>query len=482
MARQATSVCNSSPTATRAPSVCVFAFAVLLVGAFEAQGAPLEVSIINGRGVEVFLSFGGAATIDGQIDGSPLALGTNYSVGANSTRAGIDLTTFNGRIYLSLENALTTPTSGNGFSPNFANPSLGDYGTRWDKAEINVAPGNPFSVINLSAQDFFSVPLEIRTYTSGSTTPATVLTWHENESTVMESLASLAVNEASATNKAIVNGAAGVSTTSHGNVVRMISPATTGGIVTPYSNIGDYVDAMRTAGQQTKIAGTALSQNYDLVASFATVANPMTKAEVGDIVMTGTIGSTPTTIVLPQEFLTSIEIYMANPTEYFVDGVSTAPSNSVYDAAIRDVYVGFNIGAIGSTVENPNVPGTSFGDSTSDEWMKPDKLPFSDLYSHAQPGDPYYNQYAEVVAAAGDAYGFAFSDFVQSPLASLNPSDVVKMEIVVLVPEPPTVLLASLGLAVILLSAWHAGRHSAKVRNAQSRSRDLDGCAGRYLS
>ncbi len=467
MKSQSVSAGNRSTTTSRKIRVCAFALGTLvcfLSVASAALAAPLQVFVINQRGEEVFLSFGGAGTINGQIDSNPLALGTNYSVAAHSTRGNIELTEFSGRVFLALEGALTTPNAGNGYSPNFNNPSLGDYGTRWDKAEMTLVPGNPFSVINLSAQDFFSVPLEIRTYTSGSSTPATTLTWRKGESVVMESLASLAVNENTATNKAIVNGPAGVPTPTFGNVVRMIAPATTGGLVTPYSNIGDYVDAMRTAGQTTKIVGTALAKNYDLVASFATVANPTTKAKVGDIVLTGTITGepNPTTIVLPKGFLTSIEIYQANPTQYFVNGVSTAPTNSVFDAAIRDIYVGFNIGTIGSTVENPNVPGTSYGDSTSQQWMSPNKLPFTDLYSHAQPGNPYYNQYAEAVAGAGDAYGFAFSDFVQSPLASLNPADIVKMEIVVLdpllVPEPSTVLMAGMGLIAFFLLALRAKR------------------------
>ena len=129
----------------------------------------------------------------------------------------------------------------------------------------------------------------------------------------------------------------GVPTVSHGNVVRTIAPSTTGGPNAAYNQIGQYVQAMRTAAQTTKIFGTANNLEYDLVAAFATVANPGTGAQIGDIVMTGTLKdistmvTNPVTVVLPQTFLTSKEVFKANPTNYFVDGVPTAPSNSVFD-------------------------------------------------------------------------------------------------------------------------------------------------------
>ncbi len=101
----------------------------------------------------------------------------------SSLASGVNITTYaSGRIYLSIGAGLTSPNAGNGYAPNFNNPDLADFSTRWDKIELTIQPGanGTSGGVNLTSQDFFGLPLDVTT-TGGSQAPAH-LTWHAGHS------------------------------------------------------------------------------------------------------------------------------------------------------------------------------------------------------------------------------------------------------------------------------------------------------------
>jgi Beta-1,3-glucanase len=165
-------------------TACPFLVALLLgLGGLPMASAqaPLNLRIINNsnfQNSQVYLMFGGiAAGFDATatVNGTPntaLVLGTSYAL---SQISDIKLTSFRGgRVFISLGSALMSASAGTAWNPNFNNPSLPDYNTRWDKVEITYATGLPSGGANLSAQDFFSIPLQINTYTAANPdTPVT---------------------------------------------------------------------------------------------------------------------------------------------------------------------------------------------------------------------------------------------------------------------------------------------------------------------
>ena len=93
------------------------------------------------------------------VNGTPntaLALGTPFAL---SQISDILRSFRGGRIFISLGSPLKSASPGIAWNPNFNNPSLPDYDTSWDKIEITYATGLPSCGANLSATDFFSIPL-----------------------------------------------------------------------------------------------------------------------------------------------------------------------------------------------------------------------------------------------------------------------------------------------------------------------------------
>jgi len=80
-------------------------------------------------------------------DGTALHLGVSYSLA--DLKDGILLTKFiAGRICIKLGQKFeSVPNPGTANSPNFNNPSLPDFGFRWDKAEVTYDVNDTSSVI-----------------------------------------------------------------------------------------------------------------------------------------------------------------------------------------------------------------------------------------------------------------------------------------------------------------------------------------------
>ncbi len=107
---------------------------------------------------------------------------------------------------------------------------------------------------------------------------------------------------------------------------------------------------------------------------------------------------------------------------YQLDGSPGHFDNTVYDAVIRDVLAGFNLGFVASATTDPST-GTAFGDEASGLWLKSPKA-----FDFLQPGQPFYNQYARVIATNSNAYGFPYSDRWQTVQANLNsPIDALQL-------------------------------------------------------
>ncbi|QOY85879.1 beta-1,3-glucanase family protein [Paludibaculum fermentans] len=411
-----------------------------------------------------YVSFGGGGVLTAVnlADHTPLAKGVAYRL--TDLSAGVALSHFNsGRIYFSLGSPLTTANSSNGYSPNFANPSLPDFSTRWDKVEIDLdsAETGLAGGANLSAQDFFGIPLQIDS-DGGRFAPAH-LTWREttaNAFTALGALTSYAVSSRQNATGAIGLGEYGVTIpqVSGGSIVRIISPAsvapTSASGATVYKSLASYVTYLKTGSRtnpgqpvQTEIRGHngqiskgGPFQSYNLTASLyntpTTIAG--TAIAAGDLVMQGTVnsgsGDLPLVIRVPAVNLTDHAIYGANPDWTLLAGTN---ANSIVEKVTADYFAALDLGLAGSTIDNPAQPGTAIGDSPSWTWYgnRPDgtdqpRLLITDAFSSAEPShDDRYMQYAAYLTSISDAYGFAYNDRLQSPLASFTDGATVTLSI-----------------------------------------------------
>ena len=145
----------------------------------------------------------------------------------------------------------------------------------------HLSTGLPSCGANLSATDFFSIPLQINTYkTANPETPVTTLTRTAPTATVFSSVAALSNDNSSA----VLTGANGVSTQKYGQVLRVVSPAT---VPNPAisSTFEPHISFVRAGSISTPIRGSFNpAQSFNLNA----VIDPN-----GDLVMTGTVTGVP---------------------------------------------------------------------------------------------------------------------------------------------------------------------------------------------
>ena len=359
------------------------------------------------------------------ITGGDLRLGKNYSL--TDLASGIQLTKFiGGRICVALGEPFRSVEPKTGNNPNFNNPSLPDFNLRWDKAEITYDTNNPFSGVNLSATDFFSVRLKIHTYSRGKL--VTTLTWQQPIASIFHEtglLSGFSRDAVCSDNKTGVP-TVGLTPDSVINVVRIIAPSTIPAAVdNPYPSFQNYIDHIKAKAIETGIQGT--------FNAFTTYKFTALVDSGGALVMMGTI----TTHSVPQSHVIVIReneldrgIYTADPL-CEIDGVKKHVGNDAFGTTVRDVLAGFNLGFIGSNEPNPNAPGKTFGQSASYQWYTP-KLPDKYAFSGAQPNHPFYSRYAAYLVTVTDAYGFPYTDLTQSPFADLKPGEIDRMDIIVL--------------------------------------------------
>jgi Beta-1,3-glucanase len=247
---------------TKALRTIRFVLAMLLLGAPAIASAqnPLNLNIINKnpnfQNSQIYLMFGGITSgldATATVNGAPntaLVLGTSYVL---SQITDIKLTNFRGgKIFISLGSAFKSASAGTAWNPNFNNPSLPDYNTRWDKIEITYASGLSSSGANLSATDFFGIPLQINNYKAANPdAPVTTLTWTAPTATVFSSVAALSGGDSTA----VLAGSNGIQTPEYGQVLRVVSPAT---VPNPgvYSSFEPYIAFVRAGNINTPIQGS----------------------------------------------------------------------------------------------------------------------------------------------------------------------------------------------------------------------------------
>ena len=411
-----------------------------------------------------WIMFGGAGELSAKntADGSVLVKGYRYRL--SDLPQGVTLSKFiSGRIFISLGAALVSAYTDNGYAPNFANPSLCDFNTRWDKIELTfnpaAKPGNQGGA-NLTAQDFFGIRLRIDT--TGTPAPAT-LTYADGSTAagIMQNLGKLAgfkVSTSSDATGAVALGTNGVTIPNVGQAVRIISPAsvqpfTAQGVAgtTVYPSFANYLNSLKSGktiisgnnGQE--ITGGPLT-SYSFTAALASQQSTIGSVTVnpGDLVMSGTMnigaGDVATALVFPAGNLTDHAIYGADPAKSGTDPgyvLAQGTANPILARAVADYFSALNFGFAGSTVDNPQMPGTPIGASPSWTWYgnKPDgnntnPLSIQKAFGFAQPSDPTrYNQYAAYLSGVSDAYGFAYNDRLASPLASFDDGSTVAISI-----------------------------------------------------
>ena len=413
-----------------------------------------------------YITFTGAPAggFDATILGTGVQLQEGVSYNLTTLAAGVDVTKYtSGRVFVSLGSSLIGLTPGSNYTPDFADPTSPNFLTRLDKYEITYSPASytpqgkfvpANGGANLSATDFFGIPLQLQT-TGGA--QSKTLTWSYtdaiNTAAVFQALGALenfkTDSVASTLGALVTGGANGVSINTPAGpmngVVRIIAPTSTnqsaGGSSTPYPDIGAYATHVKTNRISAHIAGqngqfaNGTYQNYDLTGTISKTT--------GNLVLTGAVTNssgapTALTVTVTQANLQSFIIYGANPAYIVTTGSDT---NKVVQKIVADYFSGLNFGFIGSPVNNPNMSGTAIGASPSWTWYGnkpggggPAPLPLRDAYAAAQPANSgFYNAYASYLnnssAPVTDAYGFPYTDRLASPLASLDDNTVLTMTI-----------------------------------------------------
>jgi hypothetical protein len=363
-----------------------------------------------------FIDGGLQATYDG---GQAVQLNHSYSL--DELKGPINLTNYNaGRVFISLGAGVAGDKP-----PEMVNPSIPSYNVRHDKFEITYNTTNANSVSNLTAVDFFGIPLELNTYTSGSSSPVDSLTYRISADTLTSELAALAGDS----NQVLL--------TNNGQFLRVLAPHTTTATgIQYYRSLQPYIDYVKTwqtegqpAHSHTTIEGryeqngsTARTESQDYY--FLTTVESDGGLKLvggGEKVGGGLWSGSNHTIQIAASGLAQ-GIYLGN-VAWTVDGAAGSfNDNDVYAAAVRDILAGFNLGFVASATVDPNT-GMAFGSESSKHWWSS-----TQAFEYLQPNNIFYNQYAQTVTGTSDAYSWAFSDrwsHVQAHLYGMQTLEVV---------------------------------------------------------
>jgi hypothetical protein len=412
----------------------LFIFLATVVLAFPCAGRAVNVVINNFNTdydtSEVYFSFRDAP-VTGTINGQPLVQEQSYSL--DDIGSGITLQEFiGGRIYFSLG----TPLTGTG-DPEPVNSTIANYGTRFDKIEVTYSDTTQSGVADLSAIDYFAIPLAMQTYNASADANgdavydfSTWLGYWSPGSEIIYNLAALTAN-----NPAVALYDDG------GNFLRVLGPA-----LAPagaYPSFQPYLDAVAASGQTTLISDlyssagatpATTTQQYQFTASFDATGN--LDLDGGGLSGNGgpSVGSGHEIVIRAADLAPGI--YSANPN-YTVDGAAAnIGNNDVYAAVVRDILTGFALGFVGSPTIDPNT-GIAFEDEPSSAWWLS-----SQAFDFLQSDPAFYDQYAAYLAQVSTAYGYPFSDRWQAVQASLDTTQIDTMEIDVMSDTFDTIVIS----------------------------------------
>jgi Beta-1,3-glucanase len=316
----------------------------------------------------------------------------------------------NGRIYFNYGDK-GLQGLGNGYQPSPNNVNDPNYKKQYAFVEPNFF-GNQNNNMDLSAIDFFSIPIEASTWKHGKMVKKLNCKNGAAIGDTIEYLINLSHSKAAVYD--------------HHSFVRVIGP----GLAEGYRNWDAYLKYLSSFIKPTKIkglfsglpggTGPTAQQTYNLSATF----NDKTK----QVILTGKCAvEGDVTISIKFDALNALTgIYGANPP-YTVTAGSKQPYttagivNDVFGWIVGDLLAGLNMGFPGSTTINPinNIP---LGQCTSSEWFQAAIQHPSLLFAGAQPKNKdYYNDWAATLLPVTNAYGFPFSDRVGGLLLYFPP-------------------------------------------------------------
>lgn len=266
---------------------------------------------------------------------------------------------------------------------------------RFDKVELTY-PG----AANLTAVDFFGIPFKLQSLDSNNTVLQT-LAYYTSTNTLVPLLAALAPS-------AVVQTTCPATPGCTTGFARVLSPSilpSLPSLPSVYPSMQSYVTSV--AGQTVTIAGTyegpigPSPNTYKYTGMFS---------QDGSIMLSGTMTAVAAPKTLKVDGSTLAAAIYTNNGPYTVDNnPGQVSDNDVYAAIYRDLIAGFGFGYVGG----------KYG-SNSNAWYG--TTPYNPPYACARssPSDLYFNQYASVIAAHSDAYGFPFSDVNQPVQVGLN--------------------------------------------------------------
>jgi hypothetical protein len=433
----------------------------------------LNFKVRNGSGIsddEVFIGFWGS-DLNAMINGAQMK---SIQDSAWYKLSGIESLVISvktsGRFYVAYYDPFSPTASGG--EPSIVAPNSPAYKKRFDKFELTF-DGSPYGVADLTAIDFWSIPMSLATEKGGAEVASldgvkvgstageiyttlsklsnpvqSILTGQE----IIEAFAGAGHPLAQGIQDQLKKPAPGLVTDDSGNFVRIIGPNTyppfgdpannlpPGLPFTPYNTFLEYFQYLidtfgpgkatppgfshlgggrvaQLAGEFTgSAAGSGPSyrqQTYNLWASVGDNFNLTidgTGTVVGDIKMT----------ITKWDLLNPAATYGGNPTFSLNGGAPQTPQNDLYAHILGDLFAGLNIGAIGSSVK---VGGKVVGEMPSSEWFS--TLPkagylFDKLWGGRVTN--YWNQWAQELNSRSDAYNFAYAERFSAPQISINPA------------------------------------------------------------
>ena len=342
---------------------------------------PITVKIVNNSSVEssnVYVLLTHTLNSGDSVTGIEFNTPTKLSSITNGEFTTTQLTS--GRIIFSYYGSVD-------FDQNPNNSSV-----RFDKVELTY-PG----AANLTAVDFFGSPFKLQSLDSNSNVLQT-LAYYASTHTLVPLLTALAPSAVVQTTCPATPGCTA------GSFARVLSPSVLSPTKIYYPSMQPYVISVK--GKTVTIAGTYDGINgpspntYNYTGTFS--------QDDGSITLSGTMtAGSPKTLKVDGSTLAAA-IYTINGS-YTVDNILHQVSdNDVYAAIYRDLVSGFGFGYVGGKY-GPN----------SNAWYG--TTPYNPPYACARStNDGFFNQYASVIAANSDAYGFPFSDVNQPVQVGLN--------------------------------------------------------------
>ena len=351
--------------------VASFAFGLSACSSSDDSRDTVELDSSNGLTVTILNKSGRTAYI--KFTGNPITIDKNSDSVLNGKSADFSLTSVkSGRIYISYDKALSSD------APDGANSADADYKTRFDKVELTYGDGGK---ANLTAVDFYSIPMILETSIQGTTIEHLTLAENQTGEKIDAALTGILSDPSSAV---IQGGTSGTET------VRILSPVKSPGA---YDGFDAYLSTLNKA--TLTIAGIFYgtpSRSYHFTGSLS--AGAITLSEGGHTI------SIPMASLMynKTDLINHNGIYTCNGA-YTVDGATHhVADNDIYSAVYRDLVTGFNLGFV--------KPGAN--DSTT--WWT--SAPFQGTS---------YNKYAKIIADTyPGAYGFPFTDRYNHILADLG--------------------------------------------------------------